>query len=183
MTNITIFEPAMCCNTGVCGPSIDQDLLRITAVMDALGGLENYEALRYNLSSNPDQFVLNKAVSEKLQAEGMDALPLTVVDGQIVKTGGYPTNDEITEYIGVRFIEETEDSCCGGGCGCGGSEEFDEAEKVETEEKEESGCCGGKGNKGGCGCGGQGRHHHHHDQHEEVSQEKGSCCGGQSGCC
>ena len=70
MTNITIFEQAMCCNTGVCGPSIDQDLLRITAVMDALAELEDYEALRYNLSSNPDQFILNKAVSEKLQAEG-----------------------------------------------------------------------------------------------------------------
>ena len=92
MTNITIFEPAMCCNTGVCGPSIDQDLLRITAVMDALAELEDYEALHYNLSSNPDQFVLNKAVSEKLQAEGMESLPMTVVDGKVVKTGGYPSN-------------------------------------------------------------------------------------------
>jgi len=138
MTNITIFEPAMCCNTGVCGPSIDQDLLRITAVMDALAELEDCEALRYNLSSNPDQFILNKAVSEKLQAEGMESLPITVVDGKVVKTGGYPTNDEITEYIGVRFIEVGEESGCGAGCGCGGSEELAEAESAE------SGGCGGQ---------------------------------------
>lgn len=147
MTNITIFEPAMCCNTGVCGPSIDKNLLRITAVMDALAELEDYEALRYNLSSNPDQFVLNKAVSQKLQAEGMESLPITVVDGKVVKTGGYPSNEEITSYTGVHFIETVKESGCGEGCDCGSSEELSEAESETTE----SGCCGDQSKKASCG--------------------------------
>ena len=168
MTNITIFEPETSSSL-----LSTQDALRIAAVMEALEGLENYEALLFNLTDDADQFTLNKAVNEKIEAEGNSVLPITVVDGAIVKSGSYPTNDEITSYIGVRFIEETEGSCGCGGCGCGGSEEFAEEEK---EEKEESGCCGGHGEKGGCGCGGQGHHHHHHQ--EETTQTKESCCGG-----
>ena len=139
MTNITIFEPETSSSL-----FSSQDAMRIAAVMQALEGLENYEALLFNLTDDADQFTLNKAVKEKIEAEGNSVLPITVVDGAIVKSGNYPTNDEITSYIGVRFIEETEGSCGCGGCGCGGSEEFAEAEK---EEKEESGCCGGHGEK------------------------------------
>ena len=174
MTNITIFEPETSSSL-----FSSQDAMRIAAVMQALEGLENYEALLFNLTDDADQFTLNKAVKEKIEAEGNSVLPITVVDGATVKSGNYPTNDEITSYIGVRFIEETEGSCGCGGCGCGGSEEFAEAEK---EEKEESGCCGGHGEKGGCGCGGQG-HHHHHKHEEAATASKGSCGCGQGGCC
>ena len=174
MTNITIFEPETSSSL-----LSTQDALRIAAVMEALEGLENYEASLFDLTDDADQFKLNKAVNEKIEAEGNSVLPITVVDGEIVKSGGYPTNDEITSYIGVRFIEETEGSCGCGGCGCGGSEEFAEAEK---EEKEESGCCGGHGEKGGCGCGGQG-HHHHHKHEEAAKATKGSCGCGNGGCC
>ena len=174
MTNITIFEPETSSSL-----FSSQDALRIAAVMEALEGLENYEALLFNLTDDADQFKLNKAVNEKIEAEGNSVLPITVVDGAIVKSGSYPTNDEITSYIGVRFIEETEGSCGCGGCGCGGSEEFAEAEEVEKEEKEESGCCGGNC---GCGCGGHG-HHHHHKHEEAATASKGSCGCGQGGCC
>lgn len=150
--------------------------MRIAAVMQALEGLENYEALLFNLTDDAEQFTLNKDVNEKIEAEGNSVLPITVVDGAIVKSGNYPTNDEITSYIGVRFIEETEGSCGCGGCGCGSSEEVAEAEK------EESGCCGGHGEKGGCGCGGHG-HHHHHKHEEAATASKGSCGCGQGGCC
>ncbi|MPM73483.1 hypothetical protein SDC9_120463 [bioreactor metagenome] len=174
MTNITIFEPETSSSL-----FSSQDAMRIAAVMEALEGLENYEALLFNLTDDAEQFTINKAVNEKIDAEGNNVLPITVVDGAIVKSGSYPTNDEITSYIGVRFIEDTEGSCGCGGCGCGGSEEFAEAEKEEKEEKEESGCCGGKG---GCGCGGHG-HHHHHKHTEAATASKGSCSCGQGGCC
>ncbi len=29
MSVIEIFDPAMCCSTGVCGPSIDTELMRV----------------------------------------------------------------------------------------------------------------------------------------------------------
>lgn len=173
MTNITIFEPETSSSL-----FSSQDALRIAAVMEALQGLENYEALLFNLTDDADQFALNKSVNEKIEAEGNSVLPITIVDGAIVKSGSYPTNDEITSYIGVRFIEETQGSCGCGGCGCGGSEEFSETEKVE---KEESGCGCGNSQKGGCGCGGHGHHHHKHE--EVATASNGSCGCGQGGCC
>lgn len=33
---VQIFEQAMCCPTGLCGPSVDPELLRISAVPDTL---------------------------------------------------------------------------------------------------------------------------------------------------
>ena len=33
---IEIFDPAMCCETGVCGPSIDPELMRMSTVINAL---------------------------------------------------------------------------------------------------------------------------------------------------
>jgi len=166
MTNITIFEPETSSSL-----FSSQDALRIAAVMEALEELENYEALLFNLTDDAEQFENNQAVSEKMEAEGNAVLPITVVDGEIVKTGAYPNNDEITSYIGVRFVEASEGGCGCGGCGCGGADDFAE------EEQEDSGCCGGNGKEGGCGCGGHGHGHHHH--HEENAQAKGGCgCGG-----
>ncbi len=31
MTTIEVFDPAMCCSTGVCGPQVDPDLARFAA--------------------------------------------------------------------------------------------------------------------------------------------------------
>ena len=159
MTNITIFEPETSSSL-----FSSQDALRIAAVMEALADLENYEALLFNLTDDAEQFESNKVVNEKIEAEGNTILPITVVDGEIVKTGAYPTNDEITGYIGVRFVEDTE-----GGCGCGGHghNQHHHGESGQS--------------KGGCGCGGHGHHHHQHE--EEATASKGSCACGNGGCC
>lgn len=159
MTNITIFEPETSSSL-----FSSQDALRIAAVMEALADLENYEALLFNLTDDAEQFESNKVVNEKIEAEGNTILPITVVDGEIVKTGAYPTNDEITGYIGVRFVEDTE-----GGCGCGGHG-HNQHHHGESDQA-----------KGGCGCGGHGHHHHQHE--EEATASKGSCACGNGGCC
>ncbi|MCL6570876.1 MAG: arsenic metallochaperone ArsD family protein, partial [Bacillus sp. (in: Bacteria)] len=36
MKKIQIFDPAMCCSSGVCGPSIDPDLLRVSFAVSNL---------------------------------------------------------------------------------------------------------------------------------------------------
>lgn len=138
MTNITIFEPETSSSL-----FSSQDAMRIAAVMEALEGLDNYEALLFNLTDNADQFALNKSVNEKIKADGNSVLPITVVDGAIVKSGSYPTNDEITSYIGVRFIEETEEKT---GCGCGGHGHHHHHHHHHDEEDATA-------SKGSCGCG------------------------------
>lgn len=115
MNKLEVFEPAMCCSTGVCGPSVDENLLLITSVVNTLNTVEGYEAHRYNLTSSPQEFVSNETVSAILQEKYADALPITVMNGEVKKTGAYPTLNEIAEYTGVRLMmtEPTD-----GGCGC-----------------------------------------------------------------
>lgn len=107
MKKLQIYEPALCCSTGVCGPSVDEDLLRITGVMKQVKQQEDVQMVRYNLASNPNSFVRNQAVIDKMQSEGQETLPITVLDGEIVKTGIYPTNEEISQYLGLEKMEET----------------------------------------------------------------------------
>ncbi|WP_071130079.1 arsenite efflux transporter metallochaperone ArsD [Enterococcus timonensis] len=120
MTELALFEPAMCCSTGVCGPSVNEDLLQITSVMNALDTLEGFQAKRYNLSSDPQTFVENEQMSKLLQEKGADALPATLLNGEIVKFGGYPSIEEITAFTGVRFVpmESNDGGSCGPNSGC-----------------------------------------------------------------
>src|SRR5699024_1890087 len=104
-----LYEPARCCNTGVCGPSVDEDLLRIKGVMKQVKEEDDVMMVRYNLASNRNSFVRKQNVIDTMQNEGQDALPITVLDGDIVKTGEYPMNEEIADWLGIS-LQETEDS-------------------------------------------------------------------------
>ena len=90
----------MCCSTGVCGPSVDKELLRVST---ALNTLKNKGILveRHNLTSNPQIFVDNKIINEILNTKGVEALPVTMIDGVIVKEGSYPTNEEFCSLLEI----------------------------------------------------------------------------------
>ena len=96
---VEVFEPAMCCPTGLCGPSIDPELTRIATVHYVLKQ-RGFDVARYNLASEPNRFVENAHVQAEI-AKGLDTLPLTLVDGAILKRGAYLTNDEIAELTGL----------------------------------------------------------------------------------
>ncbi|NLB23810.1 MAG: arsenite efflux transporter metallochaperone ArsD [Clostridium sp.] len=122
ITKISIYEAAMCCETGVCGVGVDPELLRISTVLSNLkkhGVVVN----RYNLSNAPQEFIENQVINKLIMGDGVESLPATVVDGKIVMTKKYPTNAEISELFGVpkSYLGEEKkpkaDGCCnGGGC-------------------------------------------------------------------
>ena len=121
MKTMKIFEPAMCCPTGLCGIGVDPELLRISTVLDTLHQ-NGIEVQRFNLTSAPEEFIKNSAVAACLQKFGPDKLPVTLVDDFIVIAGCYPTNEEITDWLGLpEHLLET--GCTGkdnaGGCCCG----------------------------------------------------------------
>jgi hypothetical protein len=113
---IEIFDPAMCCPTGVCGPSIDPELMRIATVINMLKE-KGVMIKRHGLSSEPQDFISNKAINNILQKEGADVLPVTLLDGEIVKTKAYPTNEELSKWLNVEIRAKV--SIKKGGCGCG----------------------------------------------------------------
>ncbi len=98
MKRMVIFDPAMCCSTGVCGPSVDKELLRVSAVLNNLKD-KGVLVERYNLTNNPQIFVDNKEINSMLNNDGVDILPVTMVDGAVVKTRAYPTNEEFCTLL------------------------------------------------------------------------------------
>ncbi|MCH5297503.1 MAG: arsenite efflux transporter metallochaperone ArsD [Ruminococcus sp.] len=100
MKKLCIYEPAMCCETELCGVSVDTELLRISTVINTMKerGVMIY---RYNLSNAPMEFVKNNTVNEYLNSKGVESLPYVTVDGEIVISGRYPTNEEILNLLGL----------------------------------------------------------------------------------
>lgn len=147
MKTMKIFEPAMCCPTGLCGVSIDAELLRISTVLNTLQQ-NGIEVQRFNLTSAPAEFVKNKAVTKYLQKFGPEKLPVVLVDDFIVIAGRYPTDEEFTSWLelpgnmlGVSCCEEkTADESC---CCCGDTSSTDEccSESCCTETEDTDCCC------------------------------------------
>ncbi|MFD3459769.1 arsenite efflux transporter metallochaperone ArsD [Nocardia fluminea] len=125
MSKIEVFEPALCCNTGVCGPDVDQALVSFSADLDWLRG-QGGDITRFNMASEPLAFAGNDAVRSFLEVAGSQGLPLVLVDGVSALTGRYPTRDEIALWSnttqaspapkGVSLLDISEDSCSGPGC-------------------------------------------------------------------
>jgi len=122
MSKIEIFDPAMCCSTGLCGVSVDQELLRVATTINTLTK-KGITIVRYGLSSEPQAFVDNKKINEYLMKEDVEILPITMVDGEVVKTKEYPTDQEFAQWAGLPLEEiatvpsaKDEGCCCDGGC-------------------------------------------------------------------
>lgn len=124
MKNIRIFEPAMCCATGLCGPSIDPELLRISTLLSSLKE-KGIVVERYNLTSHPQVFAQNEAVKELLSKHGTAILPVTISGEDVVLTGRYSTNQEVLAWLQVDAQAiglKEEPACCAAetasGCSC-----------------------------------------------------------------
>jgi Arsenical resistance operon protein ArsD len=104
MRKVEIFDPVLCCPTGVCGPSVDPELTRVATALFLLEK-RGFDIKRYNLGTQPAIFVDNKEVNKILHEKGPDSLPITLVDGKISKVGVYPANEEFAEWFDVKAAE------------------------------------------------------------------------------
>ena len=93
MKKIEVFDPSLCCRTGVCGVDVDQALVNFAA--DANWAKQNGAQIeRFNLAQQPQAFADNATVKAFLQRSGQDALPLILVDGEEALAGRYPKRAE-----------------------------------------------------------------------------------------
>lgn len=96
--DIEIFDPPLCCPTGLCGPSIDQVLLDVSEMVQALQN-KGYNVQRYQMTTHPGMFTTNPAVMKLIGEKQMGALPITVVKGEIIAHGEYPNLEEIQKEL------------------------------------------------------------------------------------
>ncbi len=100
MTTIQIFDPALCCSTGVCGVEADQELARFAADVEWVRH-NGAPIERFNLAQQPMAFVNQPVVKDALDRLGQPGLPLTLVDGDIQCSGRYPSRDELAAWAGI----------------------------------------------------------------------------------
>ena len=93
MKTIEVYDPAMCCATGICGPNVDPDLVNFAGMLSQLAKL-GVVIERYNLAQQPLAFARNAQVRAMLEKHGPSALPLIFWDGELHLQGRYPNHDE-----------------------------------------------------------------------------------------
>ena len=107
MKTIQVYDPPMCCSTGICGTDIDPDLVNFAAMLSQLG-TRGLKIERYNLGQQPMAFVQNPAVKTLLEQEKTEALPVIFLDGEVYLKGRYPTKDERPAFFRAALGEEAE---------------------------------------------------------------------------
>ncbi|NNE00903.1 MAG: arsenite efflux transporter metallochaperone ArsD [Pirellulaceae bacterium] len=123
MSKIEIYDKAMCCSTGVCGPQVDPVLPRFAADLDWLKS-QGHSVVRFNLSQDPAEYAKRERVKQMLADEGVECLPLVIVDDRVVSRSEYPSRENLAMWTGTTITTKaglpTADGsgCCGGNTGC-----------------------------------------------------------------
>jgi hypothetical protein len=131
---LRVFDPAMCCSTGVCGPSIDPELARFAADLEWLQK-QGVKVERFNLSAQPGAFAQTPAVKEAL-GRGTEVLPIIMADERVVAEGVYPSRDTLAALAGIvvrkLVAAPAEKACC---------TPKESKQPSDSAERPKSGCC------------------------------------------
>ena len=125
MTDITVYDPAMCCSTGICGAEVDQQLVTFAADLDWLKS-QGMAVTRINLSQEPAKFAENDAVKSVLEIKGVEGLPVVMTGGEVSSAGRYPDRAELAQFAGVALVADAAPAARAGCC---------------SAEEKSSGCC------------------------------------------
>jgi len=95
---VRVFDPAMCCDTGVCGPAVDPALLAAARDLRWLAA-RGAQVSRHNLGQEPLAFVHFAPVQQLLTEHGVDALPATWVNDVLLVRGRHATREELVAAL------------------------------------------------------------------------------------
>lgn len=102
---IEIYDPALCCSSGLCGPALDPVLVKMNDTVLALKK-QGVEVERFNLAQQPKEFMTNKKVADLLYKNGRKILPITTVNGKVFRTGEYPSYEDLCQELGIEPLKK-----------------------------------------------------------------------------
>lgn len=114
---LKLYDPALCCSSGVCGPSVDPVLVQLSSDLEALKAT-GVEVERFNLGQQAMDFASNPLVAGLLKSHGQDILPLVLLDDRVIASGFYPTRNQFAEVMDLK-LETADGALEEAACGCG----------------------------------------------------------------
>ncbi|MEZ5386256.1 MAG: arsenite efflux transporter metallochaperone ArsD [Prosthecobacter sp.] len=105
MKTIQVFDPPMCCSTGICGQNVDPDLVNFAAMLSQLANA-GVQVERHNLGQQPMAFAKHPVVKDLLQKEGVGVLPLIFLNEEVYMKGRYPNHDERPAFFCAALGQE-----------------------------------------------------------------------------
>ncbi|PLT17003.1 arsenic metallochaperone ArsD family protein [Ralstonia mannitolilytica] len=90
---------------------------RVLVSSDTWGRSKGVKIERFNLAQQPMDFAQNSTIKAFLETAGAEALPVTLVDGQLALAGRHPSRADLARWGGIT---ETNTPPAQGGC-CSGS--------------------------------------------------------------
>ncbi len=117
---VSVYDPALCCSSGVCGPSVDPALSVAAADLAWLESV-GVHVERFNLAQEPQAFAENERVLEVMRGAGESALPIVLLDGEVLARGRYPSRAELARAVVADAPQPTAATTTGGctpGSGC-----------------------------------------------------------------
>jgi len=98
---LEVYDPAMCCSTGVCGPDVDDEIVDFANDVKWMKS-NGVDVKRYNLGQEPEAFKTNPQVLSRLKKEGTECLPLILVNGDVISEGGYPERSQLEKMLEIN---------------------------------------------------------------------------------
>lgn len=134
---LEVFDPPMCCATGICGNNVDTKLVTFASDLEWLKK-QGIDVVRYGLSFEPNEFVKNETVKTTLQKDGNDSLPIVIADNKLAYKGIYPSREQLAKTCNIVWKDEfateettkVEAEICGPDCDCHKSALSDKAKKL-----------------------------------------------------
>ncbi len=98
---LIVYEGALCCSTGVCGPEPDQKLIAFNEALKRLQKeyAERLTIVRASLTFNSLIFVTHQEIAKLVRENGQSVLPITTMNGEIIAGQKYPTYEELKTAI------------------------------------------------------------------------------------
>jgi len=91
----------MCCNTGVCGSTVDPSLAVFAADVEWLKN-NNIDVKRYNLAHDPGAFTESPSICELIK-DSTDVLPVLMLGDTVVCSGFYPNREQLASLLQLEF--------------------------------------------------------------------------------
>jgi hypothetical protein len=103
--SLIIYEGAMCCSTGVCGPEPDKELIEFNETLKRIKiEFSDLKITRAGLSFDVKMFMENKEVLQLVKEKGKEILPITAINNKIIAEKRYLKFDELREELLKNII-------------------------------------------------------------------------------